>query len=163
MTKEEHREKHKQLHHSLDELLADFITHTKALPSKTSILELVTWSSGQTKDPIPRADGEIVKAARRFSEVAFSHCGPGPKRTATEAFARAIEARADEGSAEIGTLEDRIEDVEDALPWWNAEIDKLKGKVEDLDEKFKVHQEVHSLRIARGTRIRLDFPEGGTQ
>lgn len=53
MTKEEHIKKHKDLHHALDELLADFITHSKALPSKTPILELVRWSSEQIKDPSP--------------------------------------------------------------------------------------------------------------
>jgi len=51
MTNEEHIERHKELHQALDELLADFIQHTSALPSKTTVLELMQWSHAQTIDP----------------------------------------------------------------------------------------------------------------
>jgi len=51
MTKEEHIERHKLLHQCLDELVADFITHTGVLPSKTSVMELMTWSHEQTINP----------------------------------------------------------------------------------------------------------------
>ena len=49
--KEEHIERHIQLHKSLDELIADFIGHTGKLPSKTTILELMQWSFEQTINP----------------------------------------------------------------------------------------------------------------
>ena len=48
---QDHREKHKLLHSHLDELLADFITQTGKLPSKTNIIELLTWSHEQTINP----------------------------------------------------------------------------------------------------------------
>ncbi|MFA5186907.1 MAG: hypothetical protein WC551_10545 [Patescibacteria group bacterium] len=51
MTLSEHQAIHKKLHESLDELLADFITHTQALPSKTTILELIQWSHKETTNP----------------------------------------------------------------------------------------------------------------
>ncbi len=51
MDREEHKARHQLLHRELDELLADFISHTKALPSKTTIMELVEWSHGQTINP----------------------------------------------------------------------------------------------------------------
>lgn len=47
----QHIERHKLLHEHLDELLADFIAHTKALPSKLAIIELVKWSYAQTENP----------------------------------------------------------------------------------------------------------------
>lgn len=49
--KEEHIARHKELHNKLDELLADFINHTKKLPSKTTLMEFLTWSSEQTTNP----------------------------------------------------------------------------------------------------------------
>ena len=51
MTSDEHKERHKKLHAALDELTADFIKHTEKLPSKTTILDLLTWSCEQTIDP----------------------------------------------------------------------------------------------------------------
>ena len=51
MTPDEHRERHRELHKAFDELLADFLTHTEKLPSKTSVLELMTWSNEQTVEP----------------------------------------------------------------------------------------------------------------
>lgn len=56
MTPEEHRERHRFLHRCLDELLADFIRHTGSLPSETTLMQFLTWSSHQTTDPTePRA------------------------------------------------------------------------------------------------------------
>jgi len=51
MTTEEHRLKHVSLHENLDELIADFISHTGKLPSKTNLIELIVWSLTQTKEP----------------------------------------------------------------------------------------------------------------
>lgn len=52
MTREEHKAHHELLHRTLDELLADFLTHNPAaLPSKTPILDLIKWSHQQTIDP----------------------------------------------------------------------------------------------------------------
>jgi hypothetical protein len=48
---EKHRRHHVELHNGLDDLLADFISHTGKLPAKTSILELLKWSYKQTEDP----------------------------------------------------------------------------------------------------------------
>jgi hypothetical protein len=47
----EHRARHILLHKRLDELLADFIRHTKKLPSQTSIMDLMEWSHRQTVEP----------------------------------------------------------------------------------------------------------------
>lgn len=51
MTKDEHIVKHKELHDSLDILVADMITHTEMFPSQITVLELITWSAAQTLDP----------------------------------------------------------------------------------------------------------------
>ena len=51
MTKEEHIKKHKKLHKSLDELLANFIYHTGKLPSNTNLMVFLKWSYKQTIDP----------------------------------------------------------------------------------------------------------------
>lgn len=50
-TKKEHKERHVELHKALDELLADWISHTGKLPSKTPITELMAWSHQQTLSP----------------------------------------------------------------------------------------------------------------
>ena len=47
----DHQARHKELHEHLDELLADFITHTKGMPSKNTILDLMRWSHEQTIAP----------------------------------------------------------------------------------------------------------------
>ncbi len=47
----EHIQRHKELHKSLDELIADFISHTGRLPSKTPLTELMKWSHHQTIKP----------------------------------------------------------------------------------------------------------------
>jgi hypothetical protein len=41
-----HQERHVELHRSLDELFADFINHGKG-STKSTVLELLTWSSTQ--------------------------------------------------------------------------------------------------------------------
>lgn len=51
ITLEQHKERHELLHKCLDELLADFISHTECLPSKTTILTLLEWSHQQTVSP----------------------------------------------------------------------------------------------------------------
>lgn len=51
ITLEQHKERHEFLHKCFDELLADFITHTEHLPSKTTILTLLEWSHQQTISP----------------------------------------------------------------------------------------------------------------
>lgn len=50
-SEEGHRRRHEQLHHHLDELVADYITHTEGLPSRTSLLEFMAWSHRQTVKP----------------------------------------------------------------------------------------------------------------
>lgn len=51
LTREDHIARHKELHRALDELVADFIQHTGKLPSKTALLDLMTWSNEQQNDP----------------------------------------------------------------------------------------------------------------
>ena len=50
MTKEEHIKRHVELHKSFDELLADFISHTK-FGLKTTLMEFIDWSYSQTIEP----------------------------------------------------------------------------------------------------------------
>ncbi len=47
----EHKQRHIELHKHLDELIADYIIHTKGLPSKNTILDLINWSFSQTINP----------------------------------------------------------------------------------------------------------------
>ena len=54
MTPEEHKARHIELHKNLDELVADFITHTEKLPSKTNLFEFMKWSHMQTLNPAER-------------------------------------------------------------------------------------------------------------
>ena len=51
MNKKEHIARHEFLHRALDELVADFIMHTNGLPSKSTLLDLMSWSCLQTKTP----------------------------------------------------------------------------------------------------------------
>ena len=51
MTREEHIQRHKELHKSLDELAADWIRHTKAYPSSATVMQLMSWSYEQTIKP----------------------------------------------------------------------------------------------------------------
>ena len=59
----DHQARHKELHEHLDELLADFITHTKGMPSETTILELMRWSHEQTITP-SEIEGDDANAKR---------------------------------------------------------------------------------------------------
>lgn len=51
LTPEQHKARHVELHNNLDELVADFIKNTTKLPSKTTLLEFMSWSHEQTKEP----------------------------------------------------------------------------------------------------------------
>ncbi len=51
MTKMEHIKRHERLHVNLDELAADAIANAKMLPSKTTVMELMKWSSQQMVSP----------------------------------------------------------------------------------------------------------------
>lgn len=48
---ERHRQRHVQLHRALDELLADFIAHTKGPTLSRPIKDLIEWSYQQTIEP----------------------------------------------------------------------------------------------------------------
>jgi len=50
MEESEHIKRHNELHQSLDELFADFITHGGG-GTENTILELITWSHAQTIKP----------------------------------------------------------------------------------------------------------------
>lgn len=52
-TREEHIARHKELHKALDELVADWIVHTKGRPNEGTIMDLIVWSHTQTKNPSP--------------------------------------------------------------------------------------------------------------
>lgn len=58
MTENEHRERHRKLHESFDELLADYIGHTGNLPSKTTLSDFLQWSYEQTQKPVPAPGNE---------------------------------------------------------------------------------------------------------
>lgn len=51
MDEQEHLKRHQELHRSLDELLADWITQKEIIPSQATVLELITWSHQQTQKP----------------------------------------------------------------------------------------------------------------
>jgi hypothetical protein len=55
MTEQEHIKRHKELHTSLDELVADWITNNPGhpLPGKATVIELMEWSHQQTIYPTP--------------------------------------------------------------------------------------------------------------
>lgn len=61
MTKEGHKQRHVELHQSLDELLADFIGHTGRLPSETPLSDFVLWSYEQTVSPTEQEDCDSEK------------------------------------------------------------------------------------------------------
>ena len=48
---EKHKKRHIELHQKLNELIVDFICYTGALPSKTKLTELMSWSHEQTTNP----------------------------------------------------------------------------------------------------------------
>ncbi len=47
MTREEHQNHHVLLHEYLDEIVADYMSNSTALPSKNTILDLMIWSNQQ--------------------------------------------------------------------------------------------------------------------
>ena len=51
MTPHETKGRHVELHESLDELIACFITETEKLPSQTTLMEFMEWSHEMTKKP----------------------------------------------------------------------------------------------------------------
>ena len=48
---EEHKARHDVLHKCLDELIADYITHTDKRPSSSTIFEIMIWSASQVEAP----------------------------------------------------------------------------------------------------------------
>jgi len=50
-TREELIQIHKDLHNSLDILIADFISQTRNTLTDTSLMELIEWSHQQTINP----------------------------------------------------------------------------------------------------------------
>ena len=60
MTRDEHIQRHLELHRSLDELVADFIIHNNESLSNTSILDLIYWSFKQTTNPSDETHGDEV-------------------------------------------------------------------------------------------------------
>lgn len=48
---EKHQERHLELHKMLDELAADFISHTNKFPGSTTLMEFMKWSYQQTINP----------------------------------------------------------------------------------------------------------------
>lgn len=46
-----HRRRHEILHRHLDELISDWITQTRGLPSQNTIMELMKWSNKQQTKP----------------------------------------------------------------------------------------------------------------
>jgi hypothetical protein len=47
----EHKERHRVLHKYLDELVADFISNTKQLPSSTVLSNFMIWAHKQIENP----------------------------------------------------------------------------------------------------------------
>jgi len=54
MTRKQHIARHKKLHKCLDELLADWLSHTGKFLTKTTVMEFLQWSFRQTKNPTER-------------------------------------------------------------------------------------------------------------
>lgn len=51
MTPEEHKARHVELHHALDELCVDYFNNTGKLFIETTLVDFVFWSFQQTKNP----------------------------------------------------------------------------------------------------------------
>lgn len=67
MTRDEHIALHRQLHDSLDRLLADFLDHNRGrVPSNTTVTDLMTWSHQQTIEPQTQAQGHPFDMVRHF-------------------------------------------------------------------------------------------------
>jgi hypothetical protein len=70
MTREEHIARHGMLHAALDELLADWITHSPRdgptrLPSEHKIMALLEWSHQQTIEPTLRPGEKHAVPSKR--------------------------------------------------------------------------------------------------
>lgn len=62
MTEAEHRQRHKELHKSFDELLADYlIQHHGALPTNIDFVEFLTWAYEQTINPTVPMEGYEIR------------------------------------------------------------------------------------------------------
>ena len=58
MTEKEHRQRHRELHKALDELVADWARHNPGkIYSDSSIMDLMEWSFKQTQNPTPTDSG----------------------------------------------------------------------------------------------------------
>ena len=51
LTPKRHKQRHIRLHGALDELVADFVTHTEKSLGKATVLDLIQWSHKQTYSP----------------------------------------------------------------------------------------------------------------
>ena len=51
LTQEEHQQKHKEIHESLDRIVASFILHTNEHPSEVSLWRLMMWASEEARGP----------------------------------------------------------------------------------------------------------------
>ena len=51
MNTEEHKQRHIELHKSLDELMGDFVADTGRMLSQTNMLDFLNWSYQQTVFP----------------------------------------------------------------------------------------------------------------
>lgn len=47
----EHKNNHIELHNKLDELVADYISHSQKTLTNTSVLDLMIWSYSQVLNP----------------------------------------------------------------------------------------------------------------
>jgi len=65
----EHQEIHKNLHEKLDELVSDFIMHTKNLPSQTTLIELMGWSHKQTINPAEETNERMARFYKRKKRI----------------------------------------------------------------------------------------------
>ncbi len=66
----DHKQRHILLHRYLDELVADWITHTEGLPSRSTIFELMQWANCQTYDPTEIKDkGESENETDRRTQT----------------------------------------------------------------------------------------------
>ena len=62
----EHKERHIELHKMLDELVADFISQTNNLPSKTTVMEFMKWSYEQTVTPTEKVESVHLTLCGRW-------------------------------------------------------------------------------------------------
>ena len=80
MTTNEHKAHHTALHRSLDELIADFLTHNPTrLLSTTSILDLLAWSGAQTQHPTEEPRSFSSQDHRDFSDYDWDDRNRDPR------------------------------------------------------------------------------------